>query len=108
MATKKNVLSEAQLEEWKQEFHHIYKSTIGDTSIIWRKLRRKEYVEAMTQEVDNPATKIFDRQDLICKTCILFPEDVDDLIDQNGGLSGTIADEILMKSGFDISDTEEL
>ena len=62
----------------------------------------------MTIQGENPATKVFDRQDAICETCVLFPENVEEIIDENGGLAGTIADEVLLRSGFDISDTEEI
>ena len=107
-AEQEGVVSAAKLEEWKAEYGHIYRTVVGPTAVIWRKLRRKEYVQTMTEQSGTPETKIFDRQDAICRACVLFPANIDDLIDENGGLSGTIADEILLKSGFDISDTEEL
>lgn len=105
---KENVINQEQLAEWKKEFGHIYKTTIGEETVIWRKLRRKEYVEAMTQDIDNPATKIFARQDYIVKTVTLFPANIEEIIEESGGFSGSIADEILLKSGFDVSETEEL
>lgn len=98
----------AQIETWKDKYRHIYKTTIGDISVIWRKLRRKEYVETMVEKVDSQDTKIFDRQDEICRLCVLFPENINEIIEENGGISGAIADEILLKSGFDVSETEEL
>lgn len=105
----KNVLSAAKLTEWKKQYGHIYRTVVGDTTVIWHKLNRKQYVETMTtQDSVSPETKIFDRQDMICRTCVLFPEDIDALIEENGGLSGAIADEVLLKSGFDVTDTEEI
>lgn len=103
-----NAINQEQLNDWKKEYGHIYKTTIGDVAIIWRKLRRKEYVETMTAETDSPDTKIFDRQDAIVKLCSLYPDDIEELIEQEAGISGAVADEIPMKSGFDISATEEL
>ena len=42
------------------------------------------------------------------KTAILYPFDVDTLIDENAGLATVLSEEILAKSGFAISYTEEL
>ena len=36
-----NAINQEQLNDWKKEYGHIYKTTIGDVAIIWRKLRRK-------------------------------------------------------------------
>lgn len=104
----KNAVNQEQLNDWKKEHGHIYKTTVGDDTIIWRKLRRKEYVETMIAETESPDTKIFDRQDSIVKMCTLYPENIEELIENEAGLAGAVADEILMKSGFDISETEEL
>lgn len=106
--TEENILSAAKIAEWKDEYNHIYKTVVGDLEVIWHKLSRKEYVSTMTDVTSSGESKIFDRQDAICKKCILFPSNIEELIAENGGLAGSIADEILLKSGFDISDTEEL
>ena len=107
-AVQEGAINAGQIEEWKDTYKHIFKTVVGEHTFVWRKLRRREYVEIMTEKSDDPATKVFDRQDSICSTCILFPENIDELIEENGGLAGTLADEVLLRSGLDISETEEM
>ena len=107
-AVQEGVLNAGMIEEWKDTYKHIFKTTVGEHTFVWHKLRRREYVDIMTIQSDNPASKVFDRQDAICETCVLFPENIEEIIEENGGLAGTIADEVLLRSGFDISDTEEI
>ena len=107
-AVQEGVLNAGMIEEWRDTYKHIFKTTVGEHTFVWHKLRRREYVDIMTIQSDNPASKVFDRQDAICETCVLFPENIEEIIEENGGLAGTIADEILLRSGFDISDTEEI
>ena len=48
------------------------------------------------------------RQEAILRHTIIFPKDVDTLIEESAGLSTVLADEILAKSGFVNVYTEEL
>lgn len=105
---KENIVTEEQIAGWKKEYGHVYKTTVGRDYIIWRKLRRKEYVEAMTVEIENEDQKIFERQFMVVKAAALYPENVEALLEESGGLATTLADEIMLKSGFDTSETEEL
>ena len=106
----KEALNQQQVDAWKAEHGKIFKTSVGDDVVIWRKLRRKEYVYIMSKEATAEAAgdKVYARQDLIVATAALYPENVQDLIDDNAGFATCVADEIILKSGFDLSDTEEL
>ena len=106
----KEVISQQQIDEWKETYGKIYKSYIGDDTFIFRKLRRKEYVIAMSTEAtaDAVGDKIYARQDIIAAMATLYPEGIEALISENGGLGTTLSDEIISKSGFDMSITQEL
>ena len=104
-----NTLSESQIAEWKKKYGKVYKTVVGDDVLVWRKIKRSEYIKAMT-EIDEEDTqvKIYLRQDFITKTATLYPDNIEELIEENGGLSLCMADQIMSKSGFDITATSEL
>ena len=83
----------------------IYKNVIDDNEfVIWRLIKRKEYKELL----DNDSLEIFDKQESIVKTALLYPENVDELIESKAGLATVLAEEILEHSGFEISKSERL
>jgi hypothetical protein len=106
----KEAINQQQIEEWKTKYGKIFKTSVGDDVVIWRKLRRKEYVQIMSREATEGADgdKVYARQDLIVATVALYPENVDVLIAENAGLATCVADEVILKSGFDLTTTEEL
>lgn len=104
-----NALTDAQIKEWKDKYHKVYKTVVGDQVIVWRKLTRKEYVKVMTEvDDDNSQIKVYLRQDAITQMVTLYPKNIAQVIEENGTLSSAIADEIMMKSGFDVASTAEL
>jgi hypothetical protein len=106
---KKIELTESMIQEWKAKYGKLYKTTVGDEEYIWRKLKRPEYVSIMNDEsVPDGPNAIYARQELITKTVALFPTNIEELVESDAGLATTIADEVLTKSGFDTSRTEEI
>ena len=105
----KNALSETQINEWKQKYRKIYKSVVGDSVVIFRKLNRAEYVNIMSHvEDDDAQIKIYKRQDAITEAATLYPENVTELVEENAGFASLMADEILTRSGFNLVSTTEL
>ena len=99
---------EAYLDTWKAQYKRIFKNEIDGEVIIWRRLKRGEYKEILKADIEEEEDKILTKQELMVKTAILYPFDVDTLIDENAGLATVLSEEILAKSGFAISYTEEL
>jgi len=101
---------EQMISEWKAQYGKLYKTKVGGEEYIWRKLRRKEYVELMADKADDDQVtgKVYERQEAITRMVVLYPANIDELIEANAGLATTIADEVILKSGFEIVDTEEL
>lgn len=110
MQIDKDSLNQKQVEEWKKQFGHIYRNRICGVDVIWRKLRRKEYVDLMTKDYTKGTAGIFERQERITKAAVLSPEaeEVKEYIECLAGFSTSLADEIMSRSGFDMSETEEL
>ena len=99
------------IEMWKEEHKKIFKSIIDGKEYIWRRGKRKEYSEVMNiTDIADADDRIYARQVGICKATILnipmeeLEEDLEDL----SGLAVTLSEEIMEKSGFNITATFEM
>jgi hypothetical protein len=107
-------LTDKQIQAWKKQHGKIFKTTVGGEAYIWRKLKRKEYVEIMSNaEVAEEGeevlgSRIYLRQERITKLVVLHPADIEQRIEEHAGLATSISDEVILKSGFDVAATEEL
>ena len=102
-------LTDAQIAKWKKEHGKIFKTVIDGETYIWRRLKRREYVEAMSyRSEENPDANIYIRQNIIAELVTLYPADMAWRIEEYAGLAGEISDRAILKSGFDASETEEL
>lgn len=108
MKTETTALTETQINDWKKQYGKIYKSIVGDEVVIFRKIKRNEYMQAMTDIDSEDPMKVFLRQDMITKMTTLYPNNIDQLIEENGALSTVISNEVLGKSGFDLLSTAQL
>ena len=108
MKTETTALTETQINDWKKQYGKIYKSIVGDEVVIFRKIKRNEYMQAMTDIDNEDPMKVFLRQDMITKMTTLYPNNIDQLIEENGALSTVISNEVLGKSGFDLLSTAQL
>lgn len=112
MSTKKELTLEEVLEqklpEWKKEHGKIYQSTVDGEVYIWRKLKRKEYIQIVETKFEEGEVPLYAKQDLIAKTGILYPFDADKKLQQIGGLASTLSDEIVLNSGFNLTETKEI
>lgn len=96
------------IPEWKKQFGRVYKNTIDEVEVIWRPIRRGEYRELLNISTDENEDAFFLRQETTCKMAVLYPTDITNLIEQKAGIATVLSEEILAKSGFDISRTEAL
>ena len=109
-----DLISQQQIDEWKLQYGDIYKTTVGDQTFLWHKMKRKDYINLMTDEdlsqIENMDLKIFIRQEKILKGCIIYPDQntLAQLIDTNAGLASTISDEIMLNSGFKPPQTDKM
>ena len=106
------VLSAEQINAWKAEFGRVFKTDIGEDSVIWRKIRRREYGEVMDDNFGGEGitdyTRVLLRQEAIVAKCALWPENIVEVIENNAGLATSVADEIVIHSGFESPETKEL
>ena len=91
----------------KEEHGEVFVTNIAGIQIIWRKLKRSEYKEIMSTKFDaNEDIQYFERQDAMAKKVILYPENVDRLLEDYAGVSDIIATETMIKTGFGIANTK--
>lgn len=98
----------AYIEKWKQEHKRVFKNDIDGETIIWRRLKRGEYKEILKESEEDEDNKILTKQEKMVATAILYPFNAEELIEENAGLATVLSEEILARSGFAISYTEEL
>lgn len=97
-----------QIESWKKQYKKIFKNEIDGETIIWRRLKRGEYKDILKLNEDDEDERILVKQERMVKATVLYPFDVDALVEDNAGLATVLSEEILAKSGFAMSYTEEL
>lgn len=101
----------SQIELWKEEYGKIYKSVIGDDEYIWRRIKRSEYSNVMSLSIGETADeRIYNRQVAISKAVVLnYSEEILDIkFEELAGLPTVISEEVLEKSGFNLTSTTEL
>lgn len=96
------------IEKWKQEHKRIFKNDIDGDIIIWRRLKRGEYKNILNESEEDQDNKILTKQEKMVATAVLYPFNIEEVIEDNAGLATVLSEEILAKSGFAISYTEEL
>ena len=74
--------------------------------IVWRKLKRSEYKELMTAEFsENEELQFLERQEFIAKKVILYPYNVEELVEEYAGVAEIIATETMLRTGFGLTNT---
>lgn len=118
MKIDKEAVSQAQIDEWKAEYGHVYKTACGNDAIIYRPIRRSEYTQLMletdiSEEDEEVVEKRIERTDNrrlgICRASVLYPENIEEMMEAQAGLANLLAEEIMAHSGFlPLPESEEL
>lgn len=91
----------------EQGLKEVFITDIADQKIIWRKLKRSEYKEIMTREYsENEDLAYFEKQDFVASKVILYPENVEELLEDFAGIADIIATETMVKTGFGLTETK--
>lgn len=97
---------EAIAEDLKKIHKEVYITDIAGLQIIWRKLKRSEYKELMTTEFsENEELQFLERQEFIAKKVILYPYNVEELVEEYAGVAEIIATETMLRTGFGLTNT---
>lgn len=92
--------SMSQVELWKKQFgsNKVFHTQILDKHFVFRTLDRYEYKQIVA--IDN--IDALYREEIICKTCVLYPYDYNfkKMAAEDGGYPSTLAQIIMENSGF--------
>lgn len=94
------------IEKWKGAHKFVYKATIDGTDYYYRTLTRDDYMEIqmkVAQEMPN-----FDNELEVVKTCLLAPTLDDETLSTKAGLGSVLSERIMLRSGFQQVEEEEL
>ncbi len=100
----------SQVSSWKRQFGvtdaqgnlikegEVYATAIGNVYYVWRPLTRYEYKEI----VNMPNTDPLQREEIICETCVLWPENYnyEAMARDKAGAPALLAEQIMQASGF--------
>ena len=91
----------------EQGLKEVFITEVADIEIIWRKLKRSEYKEIMTNEYpENEDLAFYEKQEAIARKFILYPENAEELIEEFAGISDIVASETMVKTGFGLTNTK--
>ena len=89
---------------WRKEFKSVFKTVIDDEVYIWRKIKRSEYIEIHNSIFNNNELpddlKFWIKQEEITKKVLLYPSNVDEVIEESAGIPTVISQDCLNRSGF--------
>ena len=90
----------SQIELWKKQFsrEQVFHTQILEKHFVFRTLNRYEYKQIVA--IDN--IDALHREEIICKTCVLWPFNYDfkTMAKEDGGYPSTLAQIIMENSGF--------
>ena len=104
---EKTIEQSAEDIKKEQGLKEVFITDIADQKVIWRKLKRSEYKEIMTREYsENEDLAYFEKQDFVASKVILYPENVEELLEDFAGIADIIATETMVKTGFGLTETK--
>lgn len=94
-----------QINSWKEQYNYVYKCTAGGEDFYFRTLTRDDYIAITVKQMSNPQT--FDHDKEVFKLCVLNDYD-DKVLQAKGGIVTVVVEKIMIKSGFENVEVEEL
>lgn len=101
------MIAEELKKKYKLKEVFITEISGTDLQIIWKRLKRSEYKEILTSTYsEDTELAFYEKQEAFAKKVILYPENVDELIEDFAGIADYIASETMIKTGFGITSTK--
>lgn len=97
--------TEQQINEWKTQHGSIYRANVGGTDYIFRTLNRDDYIAIQGKALMEGVN--FDNEYEVVKTCLLEGFDEQDMKNK-GGIVSVLSEKIMLRSGFQQVEEEEL
>lgn len=98
-------ITQETINEWKQKYGKVYRIRFEDMQIYFRSLTRDDYA-TLTQKAALDLRN-FDHEYETFKTCVLNEID-EKIIEEKAGIVPVVAEQIMIKSGYQQVEAEEL
>jgi len=92
------------ISEWKQKYPFVFKTIINSKEIYFRSLSREDYIGISAKQIQNPD---LDYELETVKTCLLNGLDEAELKGKSGIVT-VLSEQIMIKSGFQAIEVEEV
>ena len=99
------MVSEEKINEWKEKYGKIYRAVVIGKDYYFHGMDRGLYLDLQMKQAMNPTT--FDHDIEVFKACVVSEYSEEEIKDK-AGISSVISDRIMVISGFELSDIEEL
>jgi hypothetical protein len=93
-----------KIKEWKEKYTYVYKVTSGGEDFYFRPLTRDDYITLTMRQL---TTQGFDHDKEVFKTCVLNEYD-EKLLTAKGGIVTVVVEKIMIYSGFENVEVEEV
>lgn len=97
-----------QIIQWKETHSKVFKVTLDDVDYYYTTLKRDVYIELLNKQQTDLE---FDYEFETMKSCLLSPEVTDQFkqdINNKSGLAVVLLEQIMLKSGWQQVESEEL
>ena len=96
------------IAEWKEKYKKVFKTTLDGIDYYYTTLKRPTYIQFLTKQQVDPD---FDYEFETLKACILEPtieEEFRNDLENKSGLGVVLLEQIMLKSGWQQVESEEL
>lgn len=101
-------VTQEQITKWKEEHKKVFKVTLDEVDYYYTTLKRDVYVDLLTKQQIDPS---FDYEYETMKACLLAPQITEQFkqdIQDKSGLGVVLLEQIMLKSGWQQVESEEL
>lgn len=99
-------VTQEMIDAWKEKHNFVYRASFDGKDYYFRTLTRNDYI-AIQQKVANGGPT-FDNEFEVVKTCMLYPTLTDEELQSKAGLVSILSERIMLRSGFQQVEEEEL
>lgn len=94
-----------QIKAWKEQYGYVYKCTAGGEDFYFRTLTRDDYIGITMKQLTAPQG--FDHDNEVFQLCVLNDYDKK-VLQAKGGIVTVVVEKIMVMSGFENVEVEEL
>ena len=94
-----------QIQEWKVEHKNVFRTVISGVEYYYHSLSRQVYMNILLKQALDP--KNFDNDLEVFKACVISEHTEEDL-QIKAGILAVLSEKIMISSGFEMTDVEEL